>query len=125
MEMLTNNTDTILIKSTELLKSQLRFIGTMQQIFGVVNIVLGAISCLGIITAIVGIPVIINGVKLFQSGSAFSLAAALGRGEDFTEAIRNLHGYWKYVLIGIICTVILFFIYFLIIFSIIASIANH
>ncbi|MFQ1017316.1 DUF5362 family protein [Gilliamella sp. BG7] len=50
----------------------MHFIATMQQIFDVIFIIAGAFTCLGIITAIIGIPQIIAGVKIFKSVSAFS-----------------------------------------------------
>ncbi|PXZ04392.1 DUF5362 family protein [Gilliamella apicola] len=55
-------------QSNELLKDKMKFIAIMQQIFGVLNIIGGSFFCLGILTAIIGIPLIIAGVKLFKSG---------------------------------------------------------
>ncbi|MCO6561007.1 MAG: hypothetical protein J6574_07885, partial [Gilliamella sp.] len=100
----TNQTNTISFQTTELLKKHMRFIATMQQIFGVIFIIAGALTCLGIITAIIGIPQIFAGAKLFKSGSAFSLAASVQKENDIIDAIENLYGYWKYALITFIAS---------------------
>lgn len=108
----TNNTNIISIKITELLQKRLRFIAVMQQICGVISIISGALTCLGIITAIFGVPLLIAGIKLFQSGSAFSLTANTKRGEDLLNAITNLHSYWKLLLITIIAIVLTYVLLF-------------
>ncbi|OCG38339.1 MULTISPECIES: DUF5362 family protein [Gilliamella] len=120
----TNQANVISFQTTELLKKHMRFIATMQQIFGVIFIIVGALTCLGIITAIIGIPQIIAGVKLFKSGSAFSLAASVQKENDIIDAIENLYGYWKYALITFIASILFFIIYMIIIVSIIASYSN-
>ena len=120
-----NETNIISINSTELLRKQMRFIAIMQQIFGVIAVIGGAISCLGIITAIIGVPVILGGIKLFKSGNSFSLAANLQKGDDFVEAITNLHGYWKFQLITFICSIIFFILYIIILIVFVASFAQH
>lgn len=109
----------------QLLFKQLRFVGTMQQIFGVLGIISGSLACLGIITAIVGVPLIIAGVKLFQSGKGFNQTATLGREEDIIHAIQNLHGYWKFNLIVFICSIVMMVIYFIFIFLYIFSVMNN
>ncbi|NUF48627.1 DUF5362 family protein [Gilliamella sp. ESL0250] len=120
----TNQTNTITFQTTELLKKHMRFIATMQQIFGVIFIIAGSFTCLGIISAIIGIPQIIAGVKLFKSGSAFSLAASLQKEDDIIAAIENLYGYWKYFLITFIASVIFLILYIAIIITIFSSLAN-
>lgn len=108
----TNNTNIISIQITELLQKRLRFIAVMQQICGVISIISGALTCLGIITAIFGVPLLIAGIKLFQSGSAFSLTANTKRGEDLLNAITNLYSYWKLLLITIIAIVLTYVLLF-------------
>lgn len=85
---------------------KLKFIGLMQKIFGVLGIIQGAAACLGIITAIIGIPLIIAGVKLFKSGDLFSMAAYSNNEEFIKNAILNLAGYWFYTLIWAILIII-------------------
>ncbi|MWN32132.1 MULTISPECIES: DUF5362 family protein [unclassified Gilliamella] len=120
----TNKTNAISFQPTELLIKHMRFIAIMQQIFGVIFIIVGALTCLGIITAIIGIPQIIAGVKLFKSGNAFSLAASVQKENDIIDAIENLYGYWKYALITFIASILFFIIYMIIIVSIIASFSS-
>ncbi|WP_085247854.1 DUF5362 family protein [Gilliamella mensalis] len=100
--------NTISLQVTDLLQKCLRFIGIMQQIFGVLVIICGAIACLGIISAIIGVPVIIGGIKLFQSGSSFALTAKLKHSDDLLNAINDLHGYWIFMLITFILSVAMF-----------------
>ena len=99
------NTTTISMELTDCLRKRMRFIGIMQQVFGVLMIISGAFICVGIITAIVGIPVLLAGIKLYKSGSAFSLAAMAKGGEGLSEAINQLHGYWKMAMIIIIISI--------------------
>ncbi|MCX8745636.1 hypothetical protein J3U68_09465 [Snodgrassella sp. B3882] len=46
----------------------------MQQIFGLLMVICGVITCFGLITAIIGVAAIMAGVKLFQLGSCLNLA---------------------------------------------------
>lgn len=124
-EINTTENKIISFSMNQLLFKQLRFVGTMQQIFGVLGIISGSLTCLGIITAIVGVPLIIAGVKLFQSGKGFNQTATLGREEDIIYAIQNLHGYWKFQLIVFICAIVMMVIYFIFIFLYIFSVMNN
>ena len=120
-----NQPKSITINSTEMLKKQMKFIAIMQQIYGVIMIIIGALSCLGIISAIVGIPVILAGVKLFKSGSTFGMAANFDNERNLVEAIENLHGYWKFSLIALICSILFFIIYMILIIALISSIGGY
>lgn len=114
-----NETNTISIEINELLQKKMRFIAIMQQIYGVLLAIGGGLTCIGIITAIIGVPMLIAGIKLFQSGSAFSLTANAKRPEDLVNAINNLGSYWKFTLIGFIALIVSYIIMFVIILSII------
>ena len=103
----------------------MRFIAIMQQIYGVISIIIGALTCLGIISAIFGIPLILAGVKLFKSGGSFSMAANFDNEKNLVEAIENLNGYWKFSLIAFICSIIFFIIYMIFIIAVISSIGGH
>ena len=120
-----NQPKSITINSTEMLKKQMKFIAIMQQIYGVIMIIIGALSCLGIISAIIGIPVILAGVKLLKSGSTFGMAANFDNERNLVEAIENLHGYWKFTLIAFICSILFFIIYMILIVALISSIGGH
>ena len=129
MRMFNNQTTIISAKSNEqsneLLKEKMKFIAIMQQIFGVLNIIGGTFYCLGILTAFIGIPLIIAGVKLFKSGGAFSMASALNREEDYIKAINNLHGYWKFTLISYIVLILFLLLYILFVTVIIFGAAHR
>lgn len=114
-----NQNNTISIEINELLQKKMRFIAIMQQIYGVLLVIGGGITCIGIITAIVGIPALIAGIKLFQSGSAFSLSANAKRPEDLVNAINNLGSYWKFTLIGFIAIIVTYVVIFVIILAMI------
>jgi hypothetical protein len=114
----TNQTNTITFQASELLKKHMRFISVMQQIFGVISIIAGAFLCLGIISAIMGIPQIIAGVKLFKSGSSFSLVANTQQECDIVSAIEHLYSYWKYALIAFIASIVFIIIYIVIIMAV-------
>lgn len=116
-----NETNTISVELTEQLQKRMRFIAIMQQIYGVIFVIMGGFSCLGIITAVFGIPLLIAGIKLFKSGSAFSLTANLKRGEDLVDAINQLNSYWKFVLIGIIALILTYLLMLIMILLILPS----
>ncbi|OCG03028.1 DUF5362 family protein [Gilliamella sp. wkB112] len=116
-----DHNNTISIELSELLQKRMRFIAIMQQIYGVLFVIGGGISCIGIITAIVGIPMIIAGIKLFQSGSAFSLTANAKRGEDLVNAITQLSSYWKFTLIGFIALIVTYLLVIILFVSFLPS----
>ncbi|OCG08901.1 hypothetical protein A9G13_02240 [Gilliamella sp. wkB178] len=108
-----NETNTITIEINELLQKKMRFIAIMQQIYGVLLAIGGGLTCIGIITAIIGVPMLIAGIKLFQSGSAFSLTANAKRPEDLVNSINNLGSYWKFTLIGFIAVIVTYLLIFI------------
>lgn len=115
-----NETNTISFELTELLQKRMRFIAILQQIVGVFTVISGGLSCLGIITAIFGIPMIIAGIRLFQSGSSFAITADVKKGEYLADAINKLHSYWMMVLITFILSIIITAIVLIIFFTFIA-----
>ncbi|RKS86961.1 hypothetical protein DES39_0167 [Orbus hercynius] len=114
------NSNIIQVEVDVFLMKKMSFIGTMQKIFGVFAIIGGALTCLGIITAILGVPYLIAGIKLFKSGSAFSYASYTHDSKFMKEAIVNLASYWLYTLIMIIITVVFYIIALLMMFTIFA-----
>ncbi|WP_392561671.1 DUF5362 family protein [Orbus sturtevantii] len=106
--------DPVLIK-------KMSFIGTVHKIFGVLSIIGGAITCLGIITAIFGVPYIIAGIKLFKSGSSFSYAAYSKDGNLLKDAIMNLASFWLFNLIAIAAIFIFYALFFIIMMMAIGS----
>lgn len=100
----------------DLLRKKMSFIGTVQKVFGVLGIIGGACWCIGIITAVIGIPYIFLGIKLFKSGSNFSYAAYSNDGKFLREAILNLASFWLINVVLIAAVIILYVI--IIIFAI-------
>lgn len=120
-----SETNKISFQLTEVLKKHMNFIGGIQQVFGVIMIIAGALTCLGIITAIIGIPQIIAGVKLFKSGSAIKLTTNQQREQDMVASLENLYGFWKYSLITFIISMVFTVIYLVMIISYINSLSYY
>ncbi len=77
---------------------------------GVLTIIGGAMWCLGIITAAIGVPLIIAGVKLLK---AVSLSKEVGHSDQeqmLREVFTNLNAFFKMNGIIVIITLALFFI---------------
>ncbi|MBP8637156.1 MAG: hypothetical protein KBH87_03965, partial [Leptotrichiaceae bacterium] len=66
------NYDTIsTISVDEVFKKKMNFLGLVQQILGVIMVIFGGLYCLTIIGAILGVPFILIGLKMFKSGEAY------------------------------------------------------
>jgi Family of unknown function (DUF5362) len=57
--------------SDMMFKENLRKMSADMAFYGMFTIIVGAISCLGIISAIIGVPVIIAGLRMREAGQAF------------------------------------------------------
>ncbi|MDR2878599.1 MAG: DUF5362 domain-containing protein [Fusobacteriales bacterium] len=95
----------------EVFRKKLGFFGTFQQVMGVLVIIYGALLCVGILTAIVGVPVILIGIKVFKSGGACKDALVNSSGEDLKRGLCELSDaskiYLVLLIIGIVVSVIL------------------
>ena len=95
----------------EVFKKKLGFLGTFQQVMGVLAIIYGAFLCIGIFTAIVGVPVILVGIKVFKSGGAYKDALMNSSGEDLKRGLCELSDaskiYLVLLIIGIVVSVII------------------
>jgi len=56
---------------------------------GIYNIILGAIYCLGIISAIIGIPIIIMGIRLREAADAFNRYSSSNAFQDLSTAVER------------------------------------
>lgn len=110
------NDDVLHLEIDTFLMRKMSFIGTMQKVFGVLAVIVGAFTCIGIVTAIIGIPYILSGIKLYKSGNAFAFAAYSKDGKFMREALLNLAGFWKYVLIIVLLTILLYIILLVLLF---------
>jgi len=72
----------------------------------VIEIIVGALSCLGIISAAYGIPQIIAGVKLFKAVDEIKSYMAAGEYKKLGDALYSFNNYFKYSGISIIVKII-------------------
>jgi hypothetical protein len=84
----------------------------------IIEIIVGALSCLGIITAAYGVPQIISGVKLLNAVDELKRYIAASDAQRISDALRNLQRYFK---LGGIATIvkICFGIVFIILYAVI------
>lgn len=68
----------------------------------VIDIIVGAISCIGIITAAYGIPMILAGIKLLNASDELKRYIAVNDTERISVAFYNLYKYFKLTGISLI-----------------------
>ena len=107
----TSKENPMTVQLDEVFKKKLGFLGTFQQVMGVLAIIYGAFLCIGIFTAIVGVPVILVGIKVFKSGGAYKDALMNSSGEDLKRGLCEISDaskiYLVLLIIGIVVSVIL------------------
>ena len=107
----TSKENPMTVQLDEVFKKKLGFLGTFQQVMGVLAIIYGAFLCIGIFTAIVGVPVILMGIKVFKSGGAYKDALMNSSGEDLKRGLCELSDaskiYLVLLIIGIVVSVII------------------
>ena len=103
--------DKIELEVDEALTKQLKFIGLIQQITGVLTIISGAIMCLTIIGAAAGVPYIMGAINIFKSGGSFGDTSRNNSGESLKEAIAGLAKGMKLLLIGFVVWIVLYIIF--------------
>jgi hypothetical protein len=82
------NYDTIsTISVDEVFKKKMNFLGLVQQILGVIMVIFGGLYCLTIIGAILGVPFILIGLKMFKSGEAYKKSIITLEGGDIKEGL--------------------------------------
>jgi hypothetical protein len=96
------------------LVSYMRFVG-------IITIIGGAISCLGIITAIIGIPVIFMGVRMREAAVNFEKYAASGDFNDLSNAIERQRRFFFIQFVLTIIGIVIWVIYIIVIIGILAS----
>jgi len=84
---------------------------------GIFMIIYGAIYSMGIITAIIGVPVIIAGIRLRDSASCFGRFVSSGVFEDLVTALEKQSRYFLILYVLLIVTLVLVFIYIVIILA--------
>ncbi|NUO79607.1 DUF5362 domain-containing protein [candidate division KSB1 bacterium] len=95
------------------LNSDMRFVG-------IITIIGGAISCLGIITAIVGVPLIISGMRLREAADSFTTYLASNDLAVLQQGLERQSRYFfiqkVFIIIGLVLTG-LYLIFFLAFFG--------
>ena len=82
------NYDTIsTISVDEVFKKKMNFLGLVQQILGVIMVIFGGLYSLSIIGAILGVPFILIGLKMFKSGEAYKKSIITLEGGDIKEGL--------------------------------------
>ena len=87
------------IQVDEIFKKKVNFLGLMQQIFGVISIIGGGLSCLSIIGAVLGIPYIFIGIKIFKSGESYKKSMLTLEGNDLKNGLTIYSDVMKFTLI--------------------------
>ena len=87
------------IQVDEIFKKKVNFLGLMQQIFGVISIIGGGLSCLSIIGAVLGIPYIFIGIKIFKSGESYKKSMLTLEGNDLKDGLTLFSDAMKIYLI--------------------------
>ncbi|MBP9538950.1 MAG: hypothetical protein KBE32_04145, partial [Leptotrichiaceae bacterium] len=110
------NYDTIsTISVDEVFKKKMNFLGLVQQILGVIMVIFGGLYCLTIIGAILGVPFILIGLKMFKSGEAYKKSIITLEGGDIKEGLTLFSDAMKIYIIMIV-VILVIEILFLIVF---------
>lgn len=109
------------IQVDEIFKKKVNFLGLMQQIFGVISIIGGGLSCLSIIGAVLGIPYIFIGIKIFKSGESYKKSMITMEGRDIKEGLILFSDAMKIYIIMIVVILVIEILFFIIFISTILS----
>jgi hypothetical protein len=88
---------------------------------GIFTLIYGALTCLGIITAIIGVPVIIMGLRLREAAEHFERYARAGDAHALTAALERQAKYFRIQKIFLLIALAFMAIYFLVIFFVFGS----
>ncbi len=91
--------------NSDLLSVQIPKLSSWVSFMAIMTIIGGAISCIGIITSAIGVPVIIAGLKLLKSVDNMKNYELNSNPANIAEAFTNLNKYFK--ILGIIMIVVL------------------
>ena len=116
------NYDTIsTISVDEVFKKKMNFLGLVQQILGVIMVIFGGLYCLTIIGAILGVPFILIGLKMFKSGEAYKKSIITLEGGDIKEGLTLFSDAMKIYIIMIVVILVIEILFFIIFISTILS----
>ena len=116
------NYDTIsTISVDEVFKKKMNFLGLVQQILGVIMVIFGGLYCLTIIGAILGVPFILIGLKIFKSGEAYKKSIITLEGGDIKEGLTLFSDAMKIYIIMIVVILVIEILFLIVFISTILS----
>ena len=80
----------------------MNFLGLVQQILGVILVIFGGLYSLSIIGAVLGVPFILIGLKIFKSGEAYKRSMFTLEGGDIKEGLTLFSDAMKIYIIMIL-----------------------
>ena len=88
---------------------------------GIFTLIYGAFTCLGIITAIIGVPVIIMGLRLREAAEQFERYARAGDAQALSAALERQAKYFRIQKIFLLISLAFMALYFIVIFFVIGT----
>jgi hypothetical protein len=88
---------------------------------GIFTLIYGAFTCLGIITAIIGVPVIIMGLRLREAAEQFERYARAGDTQALSAALERQAKYFRIQKIFLLISLAFMALYFIVIFFVIGT----
>jgi uncharacterized membrane protein YkgB len=102
-------------------KHNVRQMVSYMRFVGIIGIIYGALTCLGIITAIIGIPIIFMGVRMREAAVNFEKYSATGDFGDLANAVERQKRFFFIQFVLTIIGLVLMVIYIIVIIGILAS----
>ena len=90
---------------------------------GMYYIIVGAISCIGIVTAVFGVPVIFMGMRLRESAEAFTRYVASNAFEDIAQAVERQTRFFFINYVLLIVGLVIAVIYIIVMIAVIGNMA--
>ena len=116
------NYDTIsTISVDEVFKKKMNFLGLVQQILGVILVIFGGLYSLSIIGAVLGVPFILIGLKIFKSGEAYKKSIITLEGGDIKEGLTLFSDAMKIYIVMIVVILVIEILFLIIFMGIILS----
>ena len=82
--------------------------------FGIYLIITGALSCIGIVTALIGVPIIYAGIRMKEASESYRRLSLTGSFSDLSRAVakqtRSFYIYFVITIIGLIVYAIYLFV---------------
>ncbi|MBS4000052.1 MAG: DUF5362 domain-containing protein [Desulfobulbaceae bacterium] len=105
-------TDTTFLFRRDIIKKM----NTDMRFVGIFSIIYGALTCIGIVTAIIGIPYIIMGIRLRESADHFARYIELGDEMDLNMALEKQQRYYFISKVLVIIALVFILLYLIFIF---------